>query len=803
MCNGKLVSVVASVKGFYTLGKLFIQSHSLVDLLQQLSSAFANAYDSLMKAFVEHNKFGNLPYGFRANTWLVTPTVADSPSKFPPLPAEDETWGGNGGGQGRKGEHDHRLWATEFSILASMPCKTEEERQIRDRKAFLLHSLFVDTSIFKAVSSIQHFINSDMNASNFQQTSSDMILSEEQVGDLHIVVKRDARDASFKPMDKVDAIQASNTSAKEIAQRNLLKGLTADESVVVHDTATLGVVVVRHCGYIAVVRVSGEIKKDSYTKQDIDIEDQPDGGANALNVNSLRVLLHKSFGTESNVCLHSPSQCDDPGAAMSLVRRILSDSLTKLLDMPADDRRTVRWELGSCWLQHLQKQDTSTTGNSHGNADDSKLEPAVKGLGKKFELLKKIKKKTDVNSNPPDAEKEDSSGHSSNFKERMTECKNEAAIKAMLPEEAFQRLKESGTALHQKSLDELLVLAHKYYDEVALPKLVADFSSLELSPVDGRTLTDFMHTRGLQMHSLGRVVELAEKLPHIQSLCIHEMVIRAFKHILQAVIAAAGTISEVSSAVASCLNVLLGSSKKEKMDNDLESDHNLKMGFLESFLFKRFGWKLKDEFQHLKKFAILRGLCQKVGVELIPKDYDMDGPSPFRKSDIISLVPVCKHVACSSADGRTLLESSKTALDKGKLDDAVNYGTKALSKMIAVCGPYHRATASAYSLLSVVLYHTGDFNQVTARPLEIIVMTLLRGPTLKPIVTLCPTLGDDSYLYIHHAYATSVPSATEPRSSPILLQAEYHYYILSHEGNCDSVAPTKNGGGMKLDTIHS
>ncbi|KAJ8616133.1 hypothetical protein MRB53_035505 [Persea americana] len=34
---------------------------------------------------------------------------------------------------------------------------------------------------------------------------------------------------------------------------------------------------------------------------------------------------------------------------------------------------------------------------------------------------------------------------------------------------------------------------------------VADFGSLELSPVDGRTLTDFMHTRGLQMRSFGRV----------------------------------------------------------------------------------------------------------------------------------------------------------------------------------------------------------------------------------------------------------------------------------------------------------
>ncbi|KAJ6710327.1 TETRATRICOPEPTIDE REPEAT (TPR)-LIKE SUPERFAMILY PROTEIN [Salix koriyanagi] len=91
----------------------------------------------------------------------------------------------------------------------------------------------------------------------------------------------------------------------------------------------------------------------------------------------------------------------------------------------------------------------------------------------------------------------------------------------------------------------------------------------------------------------------------------------------------------------------------------------------------------------------------------------MDSPHPFRKSDVASLVPVHKQAACSSADGRQLLESSKTALDKGKLEDAVTYGTKALAKLVAVCGPYHRMTAGAYSLLAVVLYHTGDFNQAT------------------------------------------------------------------------------------------
>jgi len=43
-----------------------------------------------------------------------------------------------------------------------------------------------------------------------------------------------------------------------------------------------------------------------------------------------------------------------------------------------------------------------------------------------------------------------------------------------------------------------------------------DFGSLELSPVDGRTLTDFMHLRGLKMRSLGQVVRILfsiSKLP--------------------------------------------------------------------------------------------------------------------------------------------------------------------------------------------------------------------------------------------------------------------------------------------------
>lgn len=54
------------------------------------------------------------------------------------------------------------------------------------------------------------------------------------------------------------------------------------------DTSSLGVVNIRHCGYTATVRVVCNIKKGNREAKDIDVEDQPDGGANSLNVNRFK-----------------------------------------------------------------------------------------------------------------------------------------------------------------------------------------------------------------------------------------------------------------------------------------------------------------------------------------------------------------------------------------------------------------------------------------------------------------------------------------------------------------------------------
>ncbi|KAF3608639.1 hypothetical protein DY000_02044173 [Brassica cretica] len=688
LCNGKLVHVEGCRKGFYSVGKQRIICHNLVDLLRQISRAFDNAYSDLLKAFSERNKaysdllkafsernkFGNLPYGFRANTWLIPPSAAQSPAAFPPLPVEDERWGGDGGGQGRDGRYDLVPWANEFAFIASMPCKTVEERQLRDRKVFLLHNLFVDVATFRAIKAVQKVMADPVLAEDSQ------VLYSETVGDLSVTVTRDTSNASSKVDTKIDGIQATGLDKTKLMERNLLKGLTADENTAAHDVATLGTISLKYCGYISVVKIEKENEKLSPPSQIVDLLEQPEGGANALNINSLRFLLHKS-SPEQNKKTHQ-QQDDELTSSREFVSKMLEESLVKLEEEEIDSDNIMRWELGACWIQHLQDQKNTEKDKKQTN-EKSKNELKVEGLGKPLKSLNSNKKKTDASS--PKAQQ---TAVSSQVDTASSEADNAAitatsqsdaeknaqenvlVLKNLLSEAAFTRLQESDTGLHDKSLQELVDLAQKYYTEVAIPKLVADFGSLELSPVDGRTLTDFMHTRGLRMRSLGYVVKLSDKLSHVQSLCVHEMIVRALKHILQAVISAVATDTDkIAAKVAAALNMMLGIPKTEAENS----------------------WN--------------------VGIELIPRDFDMESPEPFQKTDVVSLVPVHKATiyqqkALDINERELGLDHPDTMKSYGDLavfyyrlqhtELALKYVKRALYLLHLTCGPSHPNTAATY-----------------------------------------------------------------------------------------------------------
>jgi protein TIF31 len=110
---------------------------------------------------------------------------------------------------------------------------------------------------------------------------------------------------------------------------------------------------------------------------------------------------------------------------------------------------------------------------------------------------------------------------------------------------------------------------------------------------------------------LSSQVKLSEKLSHVQSLCIHEMIVRAFKHILRAVISAVDK-EKMASSIAGALNLLLGVPENRETDQSCDV-HPLVWNWLKLFLKKRFDWDLNRlNYKDVRKFAILRGLCHKV-----------------------------------------------------------------------------------------------------------------------------------------------------------------------------------------------
>lgn len=159
----------------------------------------------------------------------------------------------------------------------------------------------------------------------------------------------------------------------------------------------------------------------------------------------MRALLHKSGAESSEGTLTSLSNFDDLDASQIIVGKVVEECIEKIKEESSVSKRSIRWELGSSWMQHLQKQETSTDVGSN-NKDGNDVAQSVKGLGKQFKLLKKREKK------PCDLNVADSSEQNIN-EPNNDESSSSNELEKLLSKEAFLHLKESGSGLHMKVCD--------------------------------------------------------------------------------------------------------------------------------------------------------------------------------------------------------------------------------------------------------------------------------------------------------------------------------------------------------------
>lgn len=145
-------------------------------------------------------------------------------------------------------------------------------------------------------------------------------------------------------------------------------------------------------------------------------------------------------------------------ASQGVVERLLEESLRNLEEEQPGGGQFLRWELGACWIQHLQDQKNSEK-DKKPSSEKSKNEMKVEGLGTPLKSLKNKKKDGNNQRTQSESLKSQSDaviGDAENAASpsvELTEAEaieNELALKSILSDASFARLKESETGLHRK-----------------------------------------------------------------------------------------------------------------------------------------------------------------------------------------------------------------------------------------------------------------------------------------------------------------------------------------------------------------
>jgi len=166
------------------------------------------------------------------------------------------------------------------------------------------------------------------------------------------------------------------------------------------------------------------------------------------------LLLHKAAASDNqqSVKLSQFTGSQSLNASQTFMELLLEESLTKLQEEHLKQDNFVRWELGACWIQHLQDQ--KNTEKDKKPSVQKKDEMKVEGLGTPLRSLKN-KKRREFSQVPIDNSMPTSNGAqdevpSTETQPRISPSDNELELERILSDTAFTRLKESDTGLHQK-----------------------------------------------------------------------------------------------------------------------------------------------------------------------------------------------------------------------------------------------------------------------------------------------------------------------------------------------------------------
>ncbi|KAM9853419.1 clustered mitochondria protein homolog isoform 2-T2 [Aulostomus maculatus] len=310
---------------------------------------------------------------------------------------------------------------------------------------------------------------------------------------------------------------------------------------------------------------------------------------------------------------------------------------------------------------------------------------------------------------------------------------------------------------------QLLKDAAAFLVSCQIPSLVKDCLDHSTLPMDGATLTEALHQRGINVRYLGSVLEFVDKTPakaqleHFYRIGIIELITRCAKHIFKTYLQGV-ELSALSAAVSHYLNCFLSSfpdavahlppdelvsrRKSRKRRNRVPGggDNTAWASLTPSELWKNIATEAQSYYHFtiqsesvdqvveifgLQKITLLREISIKTGIQILIKEYNFDSrhKPAFTEEDILNIFPVVKHVNPKASDAFHFFQSGQAKVQQGFLKEGCELINEALNLFNNVYGAMHVEICACLRLLARLNYIMGDHAEALSNQQKAVLMS--------------------------------------------------------------------------------
>uniref|UniRef100_A0A671XMS0 Clustered mitochondria protein homolog n=1 Tax=Sparus aurata TaxID=8175 RepID=A0A671XMS0_SPAAU len=765
------VSLTASTRGFYLnqsttytfnpkpANPSFL-SHSLVELLSQISPAFKKNFTALQKKRVQRHPFERIATPFQVYSW----TAPQVDHAMDCVRAEDAY-------TSRLGYEEHipgqtRDWNEELQTTRELPRKNLPERLLRERAIFKVHSDFAAAATRGAMAVIDGNV---MAINPGEETRMQMFIWNNIFFSLGFDVRDHYR-------------ELGGDAAAHAAPTNDLNGVRAYGAVDVEGLYTLGTVVVDYRGYRVTAQsiIPGILEREQ--EQSV-IYGSIDFGKTVVSHSKYLELLEKTSRPlkvqrhnvlnekDDKVELCSSVECkgiignDGRHYILDLLRTFPPDLNFLPVDgeeLPPESQRQgfprqhrhrlacLRQELIEAFVEHryllFMKMAALQLMQQKANKDTKTDTPAITETSD-----------TPSESNADTTQTQTAPSDPPSVTEAVKEGEeNSESIPglAQAKELAETLVGEDGSCIDPKSR-EVVLNACKAVGSISNTSFDIRFNPDIFSPgvrFPDDSADDVQKQKQLLKDAAAFLVSC--QVPSLR-IGISELITRCAKHIFKTYLQGV-ELSALSAAVSHFLNCFLSSfpdavahlppdelvsrRKNRKRRNRVPGggDNTAWASLTPNELWKNIASEAQSYYHFtiqcadqvvekygLQKITLLREISVKTGIQILIKEYNFDSrhKPAFTEEDILNIFPVVKHVNPKASDAFHFFQSGQAKVQQGFLKEGCELINEALNLFNNVYGAMHVEICACLRLLARLNYIMGDHPEALSNQQKAVLMS--------------------------------------------------------------------------------